>query len=311
MGNDRQEEKLHEGGLLALEVRPVGPRVWLGPAWAALCGAVASGGFELEWQMLLMVLLAVVLADPVLGSVWALASRVGAWSFPEAKRDNPGEHSPMPALPYTLPGSVGDRLLSSVAHMSWRWQGIIWPRAGSTILGIGFLSLVAVLLAASLGRGALLVTVVALGVGVGATLQSRSTSVLHPALAACFLAGLPWLIGYAALGGSGVEKEGLGAWLQVLVWPALYATTWYAYRWMGDRQPYGGALLLGIAHLLAVGALVVVRQPIMAGVVALLLLPQLLLQPELLRHGDGLWYVRRGQGFAMGAMTAMSIAVAL
>ncbi len=311
MGNDRQEEKLHEGGLLALEVKPVGPHVLLGPAWAVLCGAVASGGLELEWQRLLMVLLAAVLADPVLGSVWALAARIGAWSFPEANRDNPGHHSSMPALPYTLPGSVGDRLLSSVAHMSWRWQGIIWPRAGSSILGLGFLSLVALLLAASLGRGSVVVTVVALGVAAGALLQSRSTSVVHPALAACFLAALPWLIGYAALGGSAVEKQGPGDWLQVLVWPALYATTWYAYRWIGDRQPYGGALLLGIAHLFAVGVLVVVRQPIMAGVVALLLLPQLLLQPELLRHGDGLWYVRRGQGFAMGAMIAMSVAVAM
>ncbi len=311
MGKDKQEQKLHEGGLLALEVRPVGPRLWLGPAWGVLCGAVASGWLELEWQVLLMVLLAVVLADPVLGSVWTLASAIAAWRLPEAKAGNPGHHSSMAALPYTLPGSVGHRLFSSVAEASLRWQDTIWPQAGASILGMGFLSLVALLLAASLGRGPLVVTVVALGVGVAALLQNRSTGVAHPRLASCFLAGLPWLIGYTALGGGAVETHGLAAWLQVLVWPTLYATTWYAYRWLGEEEPYRGALLLGIAHLLAVAALVVVRQPMMAGVVALLLLPQLLLQPELLRHGDGVWYVRRAQGFAMGAMMAMSVAVAM
>jgi hypothetical protein len=195
--------------------------------------------------------------------------------------------------------------------MSLRWQEIIWPQAGTSILGMGSLSAVAVLLAASLGLGPLVVVIVALGVAATALLHSRSQGTAHAALASCFLAGLPWLIGYTALGGDAVEQQGLVAWLQVLVWPALYAMTWYAYRWLSGQQAYVGALLLGIAHLLAVAVLVVVRQPIMAGVVVLLLLPQLLLQPELLRTGDGVWYVGRAQVFAMGAMMATSVAVAM
>ncbi len=311
MGKDKQEQKLHEGGLLTLEVRPVESRVWLGPMWAVLCGAVASGGLELEWWVPLVVLLAVVLADPVLGSVWTLASNIGAWRFPEARGANPGHHSSMPALPYTLPGSVGHRFSTFVAQAKQRWQDTIWPQAGTSIQGMGLLSLVAFLLAAFLGGGPLVVTMMGLGVAAGALLDARSRGTVRAGLASCFLAGLPWLIGYTALGGAAVEKQGLVALLQVLVWPALYATAWYAYRWLREQQSYRGALLLSMAHVLSVAVLVVIRQPIMAGVVALLLLPQLLLQPELLRRGDGMWYVRRAQVFTMCAMMAISVAVAV
>jgi hypothetical protein len=311
MGKDRQEQTLHEGGLLALEVRPVESRVWLGPMWAVLCGAVASGGLDLEWRVVLTALLAVVLADPVLGSVWTLASRIGVWRLPEPKRANPGHHSSMPALPYTLPGSVGHRLSTFVAEANLRWQETIWPQAGSSVLGLGFLSLVALLLAASLGRGPLAVTVIALGVAAAALVDARSRGTVRAGLASCFLAGLPWLIGHTALGGNALEKQGLVASLQVLVWPTLYAMTWYSYHWLGEEQPHRGALLLSIAHVLAVATLVAVRQPIMAGAVTLLLLPQLLLQPELLRGRDGVWYVRRAQVFTMCAMMAISVAVAV
>jgi hypothetical protein len=311
MGKDRQEHKLHEGGLLTLEVRAVESRVWLGPTWAVLCGAVASGRLELAWRVPLMVLLAVVLADPVLGSVWTLATDIGKRRLPQRRRGNPGNQSSMMALPYTAPGSVGHRASSFVARTATRWRSTIWPQVGSLVVGLGFLSLVALLMAAVLGRGPLVVTVVALGVAAAALLDARSRATVRAGVASCFLAGLPWLIGYTALSGATLEKQGPVALVQVLVWPALYAMSWYAYRSLGEQRSYKGALLLSLAHVLAVALLVVVRQPLMAGAVAVFLLPQLLLQPELLRVGDGLWYLRRAQVFTMCAMMAIAVAVAM
>jgi hypothetical protein len=310
MSRDKRVHSFGEGGLLALQVASVGPRLWLGAAWAVLCGAAASGGLEFSWHVLVVVLLTLVLADPVLGSVWTLVSAAGSWRFPRTRKGNPGGESAMPALPYTLPGSVGHRLSSFAGHALVRWQSTIWPRVGTSILGLGLLCLVALLVAASLGSGVLLVTAIALAVAGAALVDARSGGRLRGLLGSAFLAGLPWLLGYTALSDHGLAEQGLVAQARVLVWPALYATTWRAYHWLEEGESGKGAALLDVAQGVAVVLLVPVKQPIAAGVVALLLLPQLLLQPALRDGADAPWYLRRVQVFTMAAMMAMSVAVA-
>jgi hypothetical protein len=309
MGKEKQEQRLHEGGLLALEVKSLGNRMWLGPTWAVVCGAVASGGLEIGWRAPLVVLLAIVLADAVLGSVWTLATSAGRWRLPKTRRGNPGGEAATPTLPYTLPGSAGGRFSSFVGHALHRWRYVIWPRVGTSIAGMGFLSLVALLMGAFLGIGPFVVTAIAVGIAGAGLVDARSGGTRGVGLASCVLAGLPWLIGYTALGGSAVVEQGLVSSLRFLLWPALYATTWYAYRLLGEEQSQRGAVLLGLAQVVVVALLVAVREPIMAGAVALFLLPQLLLQPALLREDDGLWYLRHSQVFAMCAMMAMAVAV--
>jgi hypothetical protein len=102
--------------------------------------------------------------------------------------------------------------------------------------------------------------------------------------------------------------NGLRPLSQALVWAAAYAMTFHAYRLLGGRRLATGSTLLAAAHLSAVIVLVVVREPILAGGVALLLLPQLMLQPALLGAGEGVWYLRRVQIFTMLAtmVTAMA-----
>lgn len=311
MGRDKRVHGFSDGGLLALEVGSVGSRVWLGATWAALCGAVASGGLEVSWHALLAVFLTLVLADPVLGSVWTLAGAAARWRFPRGRKGNPGGESALPALPYTLPGSVGHRFSSFAGGALVRWRSTIWPRVGTSILGLGLLTLVAVVMAASLGSVVLLVTAIALGVAGAALVDARSGARLRGVLGSAFLGGLPWLLGYTALARHGAAEQGLVWMAQILVWPALYATTWRAYQWLDEGECGKGAVLLSVAQAIAVAVLVVVKQPIAAGAVALLLLPQLLVQPVLLQGGDGPWYLRRVQVFTMGAMMAMSAAVAL
>jgi hypothetical protein len=311
MSRDKRVHSFGEGGLLALQVGSVGPRVWLGAAWAVLCGAAASGGLEASWPVLVVVLLTLVLADPVLGSVWALVSEAGHWRFPRPRKSNPGGEGAMPALPYTLPGSVGHRFSSFAGHALIRWRSTVWPRVGTSILGLGLLCLVALLVAASLGSVVFLVTAIALGVAGVALIDARSGGRLRGLLGSAFLGGLPWLLGYAALWDHGPVEGGLVSLAKLLVWPALYAATWCAYQWLDEGESDKGILLLSVAQVLAVAVLILVKQPIAAGVVALLLLPQLLLQPALRQGADGPWYLRSVQVFTMAAMMAMSVAVAL
>jgi len=128
-------------------------------------------------------------------------------------------------------------------------------------------------------------------------------------LATCFLAGLPWLMGWAAFRNLQLGVSGLRPLGQALVWAAAYAMAFHSYRLLGRQSLARGSSLLTAAHLSAVVLLIVVRQPILAGAVALLLLPQLMLQPALLRVGEGVWYLRRVQLFTMLATMATAMAM--
>jgi hypothetical protein len=133
--------------------------------------------------------------------------------------------------------------------------------------------------------------------------------VLSGVLASCYLAGLPWLIGWAAFSHPELATSELRPLSQVLVWAAAYATVFYAYRLLGGGRLARGSHLLLWAHLSAIGVLVLARQPVLAGGVSLLLLPQLMLQPELLSVSDGVWYLRRVQIFTMLATMVTAVAM--
>jgi hypothetical protein len=70
-----------------------------------------------------------------------------------------------------------------------------------------------------------------------------------------------------------------------------------------------GARLLVLAHVAAIAVLILAKEPILGGSVALLFLPQAMLQPLMLRLSDGRWYLRRVQVFTMLAMLAMAVAM--
>src|SRR5712692_6596289 len=61
------------GRLIALDIRPTRALTFLGPAWATLCGAIASGGLTLRGQTLLTLTFCFLLSDALLGawrSLW-------------------------------------------------------------------------------------------------------------------------------------------------------------------------------------------------------------------------------------------------
>jgi hypothetical protein len=153
-------------------------------------------------------------------------------------------------------------------------------------------------------------TVVALGLAAWRLSMAQGEGSLSSVLASCYLAGLPWLMGWAAFSDLQFGMNELRPLSQALVWAAAYATTFHAYRLLGGQRLARGSNLLAAVHLSAIVLLVVARQPLLAGGVALLLLPQLMLQPALLSVGEGVWYLRRVQIFTMLAtiVTAMAMA---
>lgn len=306
---DERSRGLSQGRLLRLEARFAGSRIWLGPAWALLCGAVASAGMDIGWQVLVTLLVALVLVDSFLGTVWSLAAS-DQWALASAKGRNPGEEADVPAIPYTLPGSPSYRIVGFLGDRLSRWRATVWPKLGGSIVSLTFTAVFALLLGAMLGEGPLLLTAVALAIGGSRLALARSREAVGLALGTSFLAGLPWLIGYVTFADVVSLSGGWTEMVRPLVWAGVYALAFHAYQLLSREHLAVGAGALNLAQVVAVAALVIDKQPIMAGVVALLLLPQMLLQPALLSTRDGLWYLGRVQGFTMAAMMATAVAAA-
>lgn len=307
---EKPPSKVAQGRLLTLEVQSTGTRIWLGPAWAVLCGAVASGGLEISWHTIVALLVALLLADSLLGTVWRLAAS-NRWALAAGESGNPGQKGATPTLPYTLPGSAGYRVSSFLGERIARWRSSIWPRFGSSVLGLAFNSFFALLVAALLGAGPLSLAGVALLIAGWRLAVPGAREGIRLGLASCFLAGLPWLMGYVIFRDLSLVGNQPDLVAKALVWAGIYAAAFHAYQLLSRETLSRGAGLLNLAHLAAAAILVIVKQPILAGIVALVWLPQVLLQPLMLSTGDGLWYLGRVQAFTMAAMMVTALAAAI
>jgi hypothetical protein len=299
-----------QGRLLNLEARSVRSLIWLGPGWALLCGAVASAGLDISWHTLISLLLGLLLVDSLLGTVWSLVTAEGSVLATSGK-GNPGQKANLSAPPYTLPGSFGYRFFGFLSERTPSWRSTLSSSVGSPLLSLIFNSLFALVVGALLGEGPLLLTVVALLVAVSFLALYPSQEAMRLALGSFFLAGLAWLMGYTIfynLATLSSDRSLLG---KPLVWAAIYAVAFHAYQLLSKESLTRGATLLDLAQLGGIALLVIVKQPILAGIAGLLLLPQMLLQPPLLSTGDGLWYLRRVQVFTMAAMMVTAVAAAI
>jgi hypothetical protein len=298
-----------EGSLLDLRVRLTRSAIWVGPAWAVICGAAASGDLALDWRVLVSLLVAVALADPVLSSAWNLANASESRGS-SAIKENPGPANVVPALPYTAPGSLADRLREALSRRVAGWSASMSEQAGELPLGLGFASLVTLLLAALLGVGPLLLAVVALAVVLLRLVVGDMLGRLKGILGTAVLSGIPWLLGYAVFAKPLLGFDALGSVGAALLWAATYATVFHACKSIASQELSRGGRLLVWAQIAAIVVLIVAKQPILGAAVALLLVPQAMLQPPMLRLDDGAWYLRRAQPFTLLATLATALALA-
>jgi len=301
-------EHMGDGNLLHLRVRLTRSAVWVGPAWAVVCGAVASGAFPKGWYSLVLLLVAIVLADPILGTVWSLASSADGKS-PGSEKDNPGPRHSVPSLPYTLPGSLAGRLGEIVAERVSRWRVSTGERSVELLVGLGFIATLAMLLAALLGGVPALLVGAALATVFGRLVLGQALGRLEGALATALLAGTPWLLGFAVFARSWGQENWLASAGAPLLWAAAYALAFHACALIAGEVLVRGARLLTVVHAASIVLLVLAKEPILAGGVALLFLPQAMLQPLMLRLSDGRWYLRRAQVFTLLAMLALAAAM--
>ena len=69
------------GGFLRFHAHLTNVRTWIGPAWAVVCGVIASNGFGWQGADWLRLALLILLADACWGSLWAAIGSTD-WATP-------------------------------------------------------------------------------------------------------------------------------------------------------------------------------------------------------------------------------------
>jgi hypothetical protein len=284
------------GRLLGLQARVARPFWGVMGAWSVLCGALASKGLRAERDDLLVLALVLLLADVAWGTLWDLGAGTD-WFGTLATAWPPKQSGGLRGLPYTQRRAPAGRLLQGLNRLLGWWRESFWPQAGGALLGLLAATLMAVVLSLLLPaalrplNGLLLALV---GLGVAARRRGRDL----PAGEALAAVGLGWLAGHLAF----APPEGASALLALF----LAAAAWGGLRLA--RGLRAALLLLDGGQLLVIALLVALKQPLPAGLLGLLLLGQVALQPSL-GSASPAEVARRTWPWLMAAMLVAALAV--
>lgn len=286
------------GQLARLDVTWRGSGLWLGPLWALICGAIASGGWKWTGNAILQAILLFFLVDVAWASLWAAAVETD-WATP-AKEWGKSNGAPVFRLPYTQPNTPGDRVLRWLAHTLGWWAEHIRPSIGSRASTIFLCILLGAAISAVLGWPAIALSAAALALVQAGVLANRGTGKPPVTLKAMLEIGLAWIVAHVILAPAPLTVPSV-----VLATAATAAYSTGLALIEGGRR----ATLWNAAQFAAAGLLVLMRQPVAALAVFFLVLPQLLLEPALRRGAGGAWFVRSTQAWLIVAMLIAAISI--
>ena len=263
---------------------------WLGPAWAALCGAVAAGSSDWQDAEWLQLALLILLVDVGWGVLWAAMGSTD-WAAPLRRWRDWRSGEPVSSPPYTLPGSPGDRTSHWLGQLRAWWRDVFWPACGLSLSAVVVALLGSAVLGILLGTDLLLLNVVALAVMQLGLAWEGGRGTVAPKWDAIIVVALPWLAGHMVSS----ETLTLSSVGLALAFTLAWGAAWQACsRW--ER-------LIGIgAQFLVAVLLVALHRPLAAGGLLVLLVPQLMLHPWLERGQLSAWYVRYARPWMMAAM---------
>lgn len=324
---EKSQPHLSLGSLVHLNLGLARRDTWFTAAWAAMCGAVASGGLAWRLETAVTLVLTLFLADPLMGAVCsALRDLPSPVVRSKARGSNPG-YPGVDALPAPRFGPLGASLrrLRRALRYAVAWcLALLRPPVLPALVGVGIGGLAALMIALLLGTSTTLIVSLGLGLVLLRFILFGRRSVESPWQRALLEVGLVWLLGFSALYDAQMFPQGgfyrvSQAW-QWRLWErygweplavaALYAVaygTWLALQ--GWRRLGGKLWLLNVAQVVAVGLLVALHRPLLAAVAALLLLGQMLFQPWLRAGQTLLWYRRATQFLLMANLLVTSLAL--
>jgi hypothetical protein len=284
------------GRWLALELRPTRPLTWLGPGWAVLCGAVASGGLLLRGQTAFLLIFSLLLGDVLLGAWRSL------WLQPDWRDSVRRARANAPLWFVDSDDEDGWRFARLLRRLGGRirfMRVVILPVVDSEITGMTMIGALTLCVAFVLGQVALVLTIAAL---VLALVEGQVSAERAAYLRALYEVGLPWLIAASAFGSL--------SWLSLL-YVLLFTLVYRGLIGLAETRRSRWIVANNIAQFLAALVLFAVGSPAMAGLAALGLLAQVLWQSRFRVNRDGRAYVQRVQSYVLVTMLAAAFALAL
>lgn len=321
---DNRESNLGRALLLRLDAGQ--PLTALSPAWAALCGLLASGAMRPNVYTLDVTILLLLLVEPLMGGLWALALTPSKRPAPPtgspvgSEQDvalPPANELPVAAmlddkvhaepsrvrrlLPFAQAGSAAGRLISGASAVAGGWQ-----RRGWVI--VAFLVTLAFALALSAVFGLAMAGVIA-AVVVLALRTRLQTGILAWILQAIYDLLLPWLMGMVAL--EILARQSLAPYGPPLAAALLFTLAYMACLAMVQNHRLPALIVLDAAQLAVLGLLLVQKETLGVWIVGLSLVAQLVFHPWFVKGGDGPGYVRRVAPYIILSMVAAAVALAL
>jgi hypothetical protein len=281
--------------------------LWLGPAWAVLCGALVAGAFSWQGVDALRLALVVLLVEGGWGTLWNAACGedwlpvFGAWRAWQDGR-------PVRALPYTLPEAPGGRLARGLGQLRDWWQRALWPEHGAAFASLALGAVVSLLAAIPLGPRLVLLSLAVVAIVQMTFLLSSGGGAASRGAEGLVHIGLPWFAGLLTFG-----RMSLLAVLVALCYAAAYAgllhfTDARAEPTGGNRST-GGALLLVLGQAAVVVLLAATWRQLPALVTALLIFPTAILIAWHIPGPAGVRAARAAQWPLMVAMAVVALAI--
>ena len=248
------------GTWIALRMRVAAPGIWWGPLWAALCGAAAGGALSGDPGQVLRLVVVLALADPVVGNLSYLILG-GERTTAPLRRMREAEGVPaVPALPYTRPGSPGDRLGRWVQQAVGGLTDDADPQIGSLWPSLGLDLVALIVLGLMLGEPALWIALGTAGVLAAGAVARRISAESALLLQALAESALMWGVGYAAFAPLKASSLGFAALYALAYWSVLRLLVLKA----TNSAPGVAVALVGMV-LVLLGS----KQPVLATAVAL------------------------------------------
>lgn len=237
---------------------------WFIPAWATLCGAIASGARPFTPANGMTLLLTLLLVEAGWGTLWAALATTD-WATPLRRWRHWRLGNTPHLLPYTQPGSPGHRAVSWLAQLRSWYRSVlapsVGPALGATVMG----ATLSLMLATVVG-----LRIFTLTLAIFALMQSAMMLEMTPkgpakGWDALFRVAAPWLAGHLVFAELSLPSLGLAAAFALSVAGASSSETrWGQHLWAAGQ--------------VAVAALfVLLSKPLVAPFLTLLLFPQWLL----------------------------------
>jgi hypothetical protein len=168
---------------------------WLGPAWAVICGLIATASFRWESGAVVTALVALIVAEGLWATFWAAVAETD-WSAPLGRWRTWQDGQPVKPLPYAQPGSSAERFAIVLGQFrDWAARDLL-PGYGSALASIVVAPFIALILSAILGAPAILLCILAISLPQLALAFCRSNGRPSVLLHSMVQITLPVLLGF-------------------------------------------------------------------------------------------------------------------